>query len=102
MGTQNAIAERRVPVGGVREVRRLETRARLFDAALAEIGRCGLADADVSSIANAAGVARGTFYFHFPTKEHVLVELERNEEVKIVEELRRIDAKSGDLVAMLS
>ena len=70
-------AQAGLPVGGVREVRRLETRARLFDAALAEIARCGLAGADVSAIASAAGVVRGTFYFHFPTKEHVLVELER-------------------------
>ena len=72
---------------GVREAQRLETRTRLFDAALAEIGRAGLAGADVSAIAAAAGVARGTFYFHFPTKEHVIVELERKEEAKIVAEL---------------
>jgi AcrR family transcriptional regulator len=74
-------------VVGVREAQRLETRARLFDAAVAEIGRSGLAGADVSAIAAAAGVARGTFYFHFPTKEHVLVELERAEEAKIVAKL---------------
>src|ERR1700761_7410783 len=102
MGPQNAIAERRLPVGGVREVRRLETRARLFDAALAEIGRCGLADADVSSIANAAGVARGTFYFHFPTKEHVLVELERNEEIRVVAELTLARTETDDLASVLS
>src|SRR6201996_1046478 len=102
MGPQNAIAERRLPVGGVREVRRLETRARLFDAALAEIGRCGLADADVSSIANAAGVARGTFYFHFPTKEHVLIELERNEQIKLVAELDGLETETTDLVTVLS
>ena len=54
--------------------------ARLFDAAVAEIDRSGMAGADISAIAHAAGVARGTFYFHFPTKEHVLVELERDEE----------------------
>jgi AcrR family transcriptional regulator len=72
---------------GVREAQRLVTRTRLFDAALAEIGRAGLAGADVSAIAAAAGVARGTFYFHFPTKEHVIVELERKEEAKIVAEL---------------
>lgn len=72
---------------GVREAQRLKTRTRLFDAALAEIGRAGLAGADVSAIAAAAGVARGTFYFHFPTKEHVIVELERKEEAKIVAEL---------------
>ena len=86
----------------VREVRRLETRARLFDAALDEIGRSGLAGADVSAIANAAGVVRGTFYFHFPTKEHVLVELERNEEARIVAELDLAQTQTDDLVSVLS
>jgi AcrR family transcriptional regulator len=86
----------------VREVRRLETRARLFDAALAEVGRHGLAAADVSAIASAAGVVRGTFYFHFPTKEHVLVELERNEEFRIIDELGGENIETEDLVALLS
>ena len=74
-------------VVGVRQAQRLETRARVYDAAVAEIGRHGMAGADVSAIAAAAGVVRGTFYFHFPTKEHVMVELERAEEAKIVEKL---------------
>jgi len=102
MGPPNAITEAGFPVGGVREVRRLETRARLFDAALAEIGRCGLAGADVSSIASAAGVVRGTFYFHFSTKEHVLVELERNEEARIVTELNLAQTETDDLASVLS
>ncbi len=85
----------------MRAAQRLATRARVFDAALAEIGRSGLAGADVASIAAAAGVVRGTFYFHFPTKEHVLVELERAEEVKIVSKLDTATAEPGDLIAML-
>ena len=85
----------------MREAQRLATRARVFDAALAEIGRSGLAGADVASIAAAAGVVRGTFYFHFPTKEHVLVELERAEEVKIVSKLATATSEPGDLIAML-
>src|SRR3954468_16881151 len=89
------------PVRGVREVRRQETRARLFDAAIAEINEAGVAGADVTAIASAAGVVRGTFYFHFPTKEHVLVELERREETKIVAELRDARTESGDLVLVL-
>jgi AcrR family transcriptional regulator len=87
---------------GVREVRRLETRARLFDAAIAEIGRRGLAGADVTAIANAAGVVRGTFYFHFPTKEHVLVELQLNEEARMVGELSDEHISTDDLETVLT
>lgn len=86
----------------VREAQRLETRARLFDAAVAEFGKSGLAGADVSAIVRAAGVARGTFYFHFPTKEHVLVELERAEEAKIVAKLATIASSPNDLGSILS
>jgi AcrR family transcriptional regulator len=82
-----------------REVRRLETRRRIFDAALAEIERHGLRDADVAAIAAAAGVVRGTVYFHFPTKQHVLVELERDEEARIARELGKA---SADLASALS
>ena len=84
---------------GVRETQRLETRARLFDAAVAEIKRSGLARADVSAIVATAGVARGTFYFHFPTKEHVVVELERNEEARIV---AKLDPHGKDLSSLLT
>jgi AcrR family transcriptional regulator len=87
---------------GVREAQRLATRARVFDAALAEIGRSGLAGADVATIATAAGVVRGTFYFHFPTKEHVLAELERAEEAKIVSKLSSRTTEPDDLIALLS
>jgi AcrR family transcriptional regulator len=95
-------AEAASPGVGAREAQRLATRARVFDAAVAEIGRCGLAGADVAAIATAAGVVRGTFYFHFPTKEHVLVELERAEEAKIVSNLANRTTEPGDLIALLS
>lgn len=86
----------------MRETQRLQTRARVFDAAVAEIGRSGLAGADVAAIAAAAGVARGTFYFHFPTKEHVLVELERAEELKIVAMVDTEAIEPDDLMSMLT
>jgi AcrR family transcriptional regulator len=85
-----------------REAKRLETRSRLFDAAVAEISRSGLAGADVSTIAAAVGVARGTFYFHFPTKEHVVVEAERAEETKIVARLAKKHGEPTDLASTLS
>ncbi len=87
------------PAKSVREARRLETRERLLDAALDEISRRGLAAAGVSAIATVAGVVRGTFYFHFPTKEHVLIEVERNEEIRIVNDLGEVE---GDLESVLT
>src|SRR5271170_1853245 len=78
----------RAAVSG-REVQRQQTRQRVYAAALAEFKRTGMAAADVGDIATAAGVARGTFYFHFPTKEHVLAELERHEEARLVAQLSK-------------
>lgn len=69
-----------------REAKRLQTRERLLGAAIAEFKRSGMVDAEVSAIVAAAGVAHGTFFFHFPTKEHVLLELERREEDRIVKQ----------------
>jgi AcrR family transcriptional regulator len=63
-------------------------------AAIAEFKRSGIAAADVGAIVAAAGVAHGTFFFHFPTKEHVLLELERREEERIAKQLGRyVDGK---------
>jgi AcrR family transcriptional regulator len=72
-----------------RETKRLQTRERLMGAAIAEFKRAGMAEADVSAIVTAAGVAHGTFFFHFPTKEHVLLELEQREEERIAKQLAR-------------
>lgn len=66
-----------------------QTRERLLGAAIAEFKRGGMAAADVASIVAAAGVAHGTFFFHFPTKQHVLLELERREEERIAKQLGR-------------
>ena len=71
-----------VPIGR-RDQQRLETRARLYEAAVDEFRREGFARAQVDRIVAAAGVARGTFYFHFPSKEHVLLELQRKHEAAI-------------------
>ncbi len=102
MPSQTSTADNATPTISAREAQRLETRARLFDAAAAEISRSGLAGADVSTIAATVGVSRGTFYFHFPTKEHVVVEAERAEEVKIVSRLGTRQGEPTDPLAMLS
>lgn len=85
----------------VRETRRLQTRQRILGAAIAEFKRAGMAAADVGAIVTAAGVAHGTFYFHFPSKEHVLLELETREEARIAAELTRFSQENCDLVSTL-
>jgi AcrR family transcriptional regulator len=92
-----AVAER----PSAREAKRLQTRERLMGAAIAEFKRSGMATADVSAIVAAAGVAHGTFFFHFPTKEHVLLELEHREEERIAKELGRFVTSQRDLSSTL-
>lgn len=85
-----------------RETKRLQTRERLLGAAVAEFKRSGMAEADVAAIVAAAGVAHGTFFFHFPTKEHVLLELEKREEDRMAKQFGRYLAKDHDLESALS
>jgi AcrR family transcriptional regulator len=85
-----------------REAQRLETRQRVYDAAIAEFKRSGVADADIGAIVSAAGVARGTFYFHFPTKEHVLEDVERNLVKRLAADLARFIESPHDVWSVLS
>jgi TetR/AcrR family transcriptional repressor of uid operon len=85
-----------------RDAQRQETRKRVYAAAVAEFRRVGMAAADVSVIVKEAGVARGTFYFHFPTKEHILAELERHEEARLAAQLQKFLARPHDLPGALT
>jgi AcrR family transcriptional regulator len=85
-----------------RQAQRLETRQRVYDAAMGEFKRSGVAGADVGAIVSEAGVARGTFYFHFPTKEHVLEEIERNLVGRLANDLDRFVADAPELWSTLS
>ena len=73
-----------------RERQRAETRERLFQAAIEEFRRAGVAGARIERIATSVGVVRGTFYFHFPTKEHVLEELQLRSQERIMEKLEEL------------
>jgi TetR/AcrR family transcriptional regulator, repressor for uid operon len=84
-----------------RELRRLQTRERILCAAIAEFRLASMSGADVNAIAAAAGVAHGTFFFHFPSKEHVLLELESSEEVRMAAEFAHFLNGAHDLVTAL-
>ncbi|MET0591866.1 MAG: TetR/AcrR family transcriptional regulator [Polyangiaceae bacterium] len=60
------------------------TRTRLFDIAMRLFDQRGYESVNVDDIVRASKVARGTFYFHFPTKEDVLYEAVRRGEREII------------------
>src|ERR1700683_5748368 len=60
------------PVSSGQERRRRRTQRALQNAAIALVGRRGLAEVTVDEIAAAAGVSRRTFFNHFPTKAAAL------------------------------
>jgi AcrR family transcriptional regulator len=55
-----------------RERRRVETRERIYRAALQIFAERGYLETTVEDITEAADVGKGTFFNYFPTKEHVL------------------------------
>ena len=62
-----------------RSTRADETRARLFATAVRLFAQYGYFDTTVDRIARDAGVAKGTFFVHFATKDAVVTELVRNQ-----------------------
>jgi AcrR family transcriptional regulator len=58
---------------GRRERRTVETRERLFRAALDLFARKGFTETTVEDITEAADVGKGTFFNYFPSKDHILI-----------------------------
>jgi AcrR family transcriptional regulator len=83
-----------------RERQREDTRQRIYDAAMEIFGRDGFESARVDDVAKAAGVSHGTFYFHFATKDEVLIQCLRASEIRVVAAIDQVPADAG-LVAAL-
>jgi len=62
-----------------RQIRADDTRRRLFAAAAELFAAHGYHDTTVDQIAKLAGVAKGTFFVHFATKDAVVAELVRHQ-----------------------
>lgn len=79
----------------MRDKQREETRRRIYLAALEIFRRDGVAQCRIEDIANKSEVSRGAFYFHFPTKDDVLIELLRESQKPIAAKLLELpkDAK---------
>src|SRR2546423_10420 len=52
-----------------------DRRRDIMDAAVEVFGRKGISASTVSEITDAAGVAKGTFYLYFDSKDHVVAAL---------------------------
>jgi len=70
-----------------REKAKKETREKLLTAAKEEFVKNGLLNISTVDIAQGAGVAHGTVFFHFQNKENLLVEVFDRELLKLTDEL---------------
>lgn len=78
----------RAPLVPTRDRKGDRTRERLFQAALAEFREVGFEAASVGAIAQRAGTSRASFYFYYPSKEAVLLDLQWRVEIRVVDETR--------------
>lgn len=69
MAEQVIADSRRAEIG---RARREKMHAKLISAAARVIARLGQGKATIDDFIQAAGVARGTFYNHFPTRAHII------------------------------
>jgi AcrR family transcriptional regulator len=66
------------------------TRAHLFEVAMRLFEQKGYDAINIDDIVRASKVARGTFYFHFPSKEDILYEAVQMGEAEIVVRMRAV------------
>jgi len=77
-----------------RDRQREETRRKVYEASLDIFRRDGADGAKIDDITQLAGVSRGTFYFHFPSKDDVLSELMTQSQLEVVRALSHVPAEA--------
>jgi AcrR family transcriptional regulator len=78
-------------------------RDRIVEAARAELSKSNGAAADLKlhRVAKSAGVAQGTLYRHFPTREHLLTEVYRYELTQLVDVVEPLLAEHPPFLALI-
>lgn len=76
----------------MRDKQREQTRLRLYHAALEVFRRDGVQSCRIDDIAQLAEVSRAAFYFHFPTRDDVLLELMRESEEPVAQAMTDLPA----------
>jgi len=85
-----------------REEIKRATHRRILAAAKQEFIAAGFFDASTLAIAQRAGVAHGTVFFHFESKENLLIEVLDQELLRLTDELRLRLAGPEDLPVLLN
>ncbi len=73
--------------------------SKLMDAAMTAFSRKGLNDCRMSDIADAAGLARGTAYLYFRSKEQLMLSMYKLYSSRMLESQKALLAKAGNLTA---
>lgn len=89
------------PRSNRRERHRLETRDRLYRAALELFGERGFLETTVEDITEAADVGKGTFFNYFRTKEHVLAAYGGERIAAVERALEKARATKGPILDVL-
>ena len=89
-----------VAVTQTRKSRADETGRRIFAAACALFEELGYAETTIDAIAQRAGVAKGTFFVHFATKDAVITKLVGTQTRKALEARAAALATDGPLAAL--
>ena len=85
-----AIERPEARLSSLQQDRSRETRRRLVAAAQEMWAEHGFDDTTVSDICDAAGVAKGTFYFYFPHKEDLLLEISHSTSAAVFAEVEAV------------
>lgn len=76
-----------------RERRSADVQRRIFEAAMELFAKQGFTETTVEQITEAADIGKGTFFYHFPTKDHLLLSFAETRIRKI--RAAREEAKKG-------
>jgi len=93
------VTDRMVAQKTPRQLRADDTRARLFAAASELFAQRGYHGTTVDAIAKRAGVAKGTFFVHFATKDAVITDLVRIQ-TRMAKKARAAQLPDGPLAAL--
>jgi AcrR family transcriptional regulator len=89
------------PLRNRRERHRVETRERIYRAALQIFAERGYLETTVEDITEAADVGKGTFFNYFPTKEHVLATYGEQRVAAIERALKKARSANHSVLAVL-